>query len=240
MIIKIKRGYTMSKSKKLPARVPEGEAIDDIPELSMDELSESFKRRMKEYKQFVDLIINKLKLRNHLRVLEIGPGPGWITILLAQRDPTLEIIGLEISQDMIRVANKNKQEEGVEENIKYIHGTAENMSLFEENSFDAVISHDSLHHWDYPSKIFNEIARVLKNDGILCIEDGRRDIGVGAKIIFKLAKLFISKTMSYYWKTSIMASYTPEEARNLIDETDLRNRYDVSADLFDLTITSKS
>jgi len=201
----------MSKSKKLPTRVPEGEAIDDQPELSMEELSESFKRRMKEYKQFVDFIVNKLKLKSNSRVLEIGPGPGWIAILLAQRDPTFEIIGLEISKDMIRVANKNKKETQVDENIKYIHGTAENMSIFEENSFDAVISHDSLHHWDHPLKIFNEIARVLKDNGILCIGDGRRDIGLGAKIIFNLVKLFISKTMSYYWKTSIMASYTPEE-----------------------------
>jgi len=230
----------MSKSKKLPTRVPEGEAIDDQPELSMEELSESFKRRMKEYKQFVDFIVNKLKLKSNSRVLEIGPGPGWIAILLAQRDPTFEIIGLEISKDMIRVANKNKKETQVDENIKYIHGTAENMSIFEENSFDAVISHDSLHHWDHPLKIFNEIARVLKDNGILCIGDGRRDIGLGAKIIFNLVKLFISKTMSYYWKTSIMASYTPEEARSLLNETDLRDKNEVNANLFDLMIQSKS
>ena len=230
----------MSKSKKLPERIPEGKAIDDQPELSMEELSESFKRRMKEYKQFVYFIVNKLKLKSNSRVLEIGPGPGWIAILLAQRDPTFEIIGLEISKDMIRVANKNKKEARVDENIKYIHGTAENMSIFEENSFDAVISHDSLHHWDHPLKIFNEIARVLKDDGILCIGDGRRDIGLGAKIIFNLVKLFISKTMSYYWKTSIMASYTPEEARSLLNETDLRDMYEVNADLFDLMIQNKS
>ena len=37
----------MSKSKKLPARMPEGEAIKDQPELSMEELNESFKKRMK-------------------------------------------------------------------------------------------------------------------------------------------------------------------------------------------------
>ena len=140
---------------------------------------------------------------------------------------------------MIRIANQNKKDEGIEDNIDYILGTAEDMSMLEDNSFDAVISHDSLHHWDYPIKIFNEIARVLKDDGILCIGDGRRDIGIGAKLIFNIAKLFISKTMSYYWKTSIMASYTPEEARDLLNKTDLKERYEVNADLFDLMICSK-
>ena len=230
----------MLKSKKVPQRLPEGEAIDDLPELSMEDLSEDFKRRMKEYKNFIEFIVEKLKLKNNSRVLEIGPGPGWITILLAQKDPTLEIIGLEISQDMIRAANQNKKEEGVENNIEYVLGTAEDMSCFEENSFDAVISHDSLHHWENPEKIFNEIARVLKDDGILCIGDGRRDLGLGAKVIFNLAKLVISKTMSFWWKSSIMASYTPEEARTLLDKTDLRDRYEVKADLFDLTITTNS
>ncbi len=228
-----------SKSKKIPPRVPEGEAIIDMPELSMEELNEEFKKRMREYRNFVKFILYELNVTDNSNVLEIGPGPGWITIIMAKENSTLKITGLEISEDMIRVANKNIDDEGVKDRIEFIQGDATNMNQFEENSFDVIITHDSLHHWDNPIRVFNEIARVLKPNGIFCVGDGRRDIGLGAKLIFNIAKLNISKEISYYWKTSILAGYTPEEIRTMLDQTDLKNKYAIKTDIFDLLIVNK-
>jgi len=149
------------------------------------------------------------------------------------------LTGLEISKDMIRIANQNVIDEKVGNNIEVINDNANAMSMFEDNSFDAVITHDSLHHWDAPILIFNEIARVLKPNGVLCIGDGRRDLGIGAKIIFKIVKQFIPKQMSYYWKTSIMASYTQSEVQDMLDKTELCGKFEIKADLFDITIYNK-
>jgi len=229
----------MNKSKKINPRVPEGEAILDQPEFTMEDLSKSFKKRMWEYKSFVKRIINYLELKEHSKILEIGPGPGWITILLAQANPTFKIIGLEISEDMIRVANDNKLEEGVGAQIEFNKGDAKDMKNFKDKSFDAVISSDSLHHWEDPIKVFNEIHRVLRDKGKVCIKDGRRDIGIGAKIIYNIAKIFISKTMSYYWKTSIMAGYTPDELKEILDHSKLKDEYEIKTDLFDLIVFIK-
>ena len=227
------------KSRKIPPRVPEGESIEDHEEMSMEELNKEFKKRMREYKHFAEFILDDLNLKDYSRVLEIGPGPAWISIIIVKKNPTIHLTGLEISKDMIRVANQNVKDEKVEDNIKFFNGNAKNMTMFEDQFFDAVIAHDSLHHWEEPLQIFNEIARVLKNDGVLCIGDGRRDIGIGAKIIFNLAKLFISKQISYYWKTSIIAGYTPSEVRDMLDQTDLKGRYEIKADLFDIVIHNK-
>ena len=228
-----------SKSKKIPPRVPEGEAIIDMPELSMEELNEEFKKRMREYRNFVKFILYKLNVKDDAKVLEIGPGPGWITIIMAQENLTLKITGLEISEDMIRVANKNIEDENVKDRIVFLQGDATNMYQFEDNSYDVIMTHDSLHHWDNPICVFNEIARVLKPNGIFCVGDGRRDIGLGAKLIYNFAKLMISKEISYYWKTSIMARYTPEEIRDILDQTDLKNKYEIKTDIFDLLIVNK-
>ena len=227
------------KSRKIPPRVPEGESIEDHEEMSMEELNKEFKKRMREYKHFAEFILDDLNLKDYSRVLEIGPGPAWISIIIVKKNPTIQLTGLEISKDMIRVANQNVKDEKVEDNIKFFNGNAKNMTMFEDQFFDAVIAHDSLHHWEEPLQIFNEIARVLKNDGVLCIGDGRRDISIGAKIIFNLAKLFISKQISYYWKTSIIAGYTPSEVRDMLDQTDLKGRYEIKADLFDIVIHNK-
>jgi ubiquinone/menaquinone biosynthesis C-methylase UbiE len=229
----------MLKSKKIKPRVPEGEAIEDLPEFTMEELSESFKKRMWEYRSYVKFILKKFIINDYSKVLEIGPGPGWITILLTQANPTLKIIGLEISEDMIRVANQNKNKERVGNKIEFIKGDAKNMNIFEDKSFDVVISSDSLHHWENPIKVFDEIHRVLKDNGKVCIKDGRRDIGVAAKFVYNMAKLFISKTMSYYWKTSIMAAYTPDELKDLLDHSQLKDKYEIKTDLFDLLVYSR-
>ncbi len=227
------------KNKKIPLRVPEGESIDDHEEMSIEELNLQFKKRMREYAHFAEFILNDLKLKNHSKVLEIGPGPAWISIILVKMNPTIHLIGLEISKDMIKIAKQNIKDENVEDNFMFVEGNAKHMSMFEDDSFDAIITHDSLHHWEEPIDVFNEIARVLKGNGILCISDGKRDIGIGAKIIFQIAKLFISKQMSFYWGTSIRAGYTPEEVTKMLDQTNLKDKYEIRADLFDLVIHNK-
>ncbi len=232
----------MSKTKKkIPPRIPEGESIDDGEEMPIEELNQEFKKRMKEYRRYAEFIINDLKLKDHSRVLEIGPGPAWISIILVKKKPSIHLTGLEISKDMIRVAKQNVKDENAGiENFTFVEGNAKNMSMFEDNSFDAVISHDSLHHWEEPIDVFNEIARVLKDEGILCISDGRRDLKLGGKIIFQIAKLFISKQISYYWKTSIMAGYTPIELKEMLNQTDLKNKHEIKTDLLDITIYRKN
>ncbi len=229
----------MAITKKVSPRIPEGEEITDQKDLSMEELSDFFKKRMKEYQNFVDFFTEELQIKNNSKILEIGPGPGWITILLAKKNPTFHIIGLEISEDMIRVANENKKNQGFDEKISYIHGDANNMIGLEDDSFDAVLTHDSLHHWEDPIKVLNEIHRVLKKDGRFCISDGRRDLGFGAKVIFNIIKHFIPKVMAYYWNTSIKAGYTPQEVADIIEHTPFQGKYVVKAGLFDLIIYNK-
>ena len=132
----------MSKSKirKVSPRIPEGEAIEDHEEMLIDELNNEFKKRMREYKHFAEFILDDLNLKDYSRILEIGPGPAWISIILVKKNNTIKLTGLEISKDMIRVANQNIKDENVETNIRFVHGNAQNMSMFEDNSFDAVIS----------------------------------------------------------------------------------------------------
>jgi len=117
---------------------------------------------------------------------------------LVQENPTISLTGLEISEDMILISNQNSIDEEVENITEFIHGNAKNMSMVGDNYFDAVITHDSLHHWEELSVIFNEIARVLKTNGVLCIADGRRYLGIAAKFIFNIVKRFIPTQMNYY------------------------------------------
>ena len=186
----------MRKIEKVNPRIPEvEEAILDSSEQSTEEYSKNVKKynRM-DYRRLIKFLVKDLGIKNHSKILEIGPGPGWIGIWLAKKDKSIKIIGLEMSEDMIRVANKNKKLEGVQNQVSYVLGDAKNMYEFSDDTFDVVISSYSLHHWREPKKVFDEIARVLKKDGKFCVFDVRRDVNKRGKFLLNVGKSFIPKS----------------------------------------------
>ncbi|MFH0842255.1 MAG: class I SAM-dependent methyltransferase [Bacteroidota bacterium] len=221
--------------KKTKPRIPEGGAIEDGPQITMEQYSEIMKEQLgREYLRFADNVIKKVNPALNSRVLEIGPGPGWAGIYLLEKRNDLKLVGLDPSPDMIRVASRNALKEGLHE-IAYTHGSAENMSKFNDGTFNLVISRDSLHHWEDPEKVFKEIKRVLKPDGNLYIHDSRRDMNFPGRMLVTILSRFIPKNMGYYWRTSVAASYTPEEVRGMLDNNGL-NDWSVESEMMDLII----
>jgi len=216
-------------------RVPEGGAIEDSPEITMEQYSKIMRKQLgKEYRRFADNVIKRVNPAQDSLVLEIGPGPGWAGINLVKKRKDLKLTGLEASSDMVRVAAFNAKQESLN-GIEYIVGVGENMVNLEDDRFDLVISRDSLHHWEEPEKVFKEIKRVLKPNGKLYIHDSRRDMNTFGRLIVVVFSRFVPHNMGYYWKTSIAASYTPGEIREMLDKMGF-NDWSVDSDLMDLTI----
>ena len=155
---------------------------------------------------------------------------------MAQENPTLKIIGLDLSEDMICVANKNKIEENVQERVEFVKGNAEDMDLFKDNSFDLVFSNGSLHHWVNPERVFNEIRRVLKPDGTFCITDGKRNLQFLGKLKFHVLKFTVPKFLRIGWKNSIMAGYTKQEIVDILNSTNLKGKFKIREDTLNLII----
>ncbi len=229
-----------TRSKSIPPRKPECEALLDQKEFTMEDYSKVIRKIEMKYRKLIRFILEDLNVKNNSDILEIGPGPGWIGIWMAQENPTLSITGLELSEDMIRVANKNKIKEGVQDKVKYINGNAENMDLFADNSFDVVFSNGSLHHWINPKNVFNEINRVLKPNGVFCITDGKRNLNFKAKLKFHILKFTIPKSVRIGWKSSIMAGYIKEEIDDILEKSDLKGTYKMKEDMLNLIIHSSS
>jgi len=201
-------------------RIIEGGAIENDDHMSMEVYSSIMKKKLgKEYLQFVKYILKNYKCPKNAKIVEIGPGPDWIGIwLITKLNNGTQLYGIEPSKDMIEIAQKNAQVEGVADQNHYLEGTVENLHMIEDHSIDLVISHESLHHWVDPKKGFQEILRVLKSSGKICVKDSRRDLNLGGKLIVNvLGKMFAGK-MHKYWKSSIAASYTPYEIASLLQQ----------------------
>jgi len=95
--------------------------------------------------------------------LDIGAGKGYLAILAA-KNFNCNVTTIDISKEKIKIAKENAKKEGVLDKIKFKLNNALNIS-FKDNSFDAVISFNALHHNknDY-EKIIMEMIRVAKNN----------------------------------------------------------------------------
>jgi len=152
--------------------------------------------------------------------LEIGPGPGYLGLEWLKKTEGTQLKGIEISANMIKLAEKNANEYGLSSRVNYVMGDSSNMP-FSDNTFAGVFTNGSLHEWSQPEKIFNEIYRVLKPQGIYFISDMRRDMNFVIKWFMKAIAKPVEIRSGLI--TSINASYTPKEIQSILSGTALKN-----------------
>ena len=171
---------------------------------------------------------------NNGHALEIGPGPGYLGLEWLANTSDTRLTGLDISDDMIKLAKKNASSYNMNHNrTEYCKGNAASMPL-PDNTFDYAFSNGSLHEWEFPERVFNEIYRVLKPGGKFHITDLRRDISFIVRFFMKAS--IKPKEMAPFFITSLQAAYTEKEIRNVLTGTGFEN-YEIKKDLFGLTIT---
>ncbi len=101
------------------------------------------------------------------RVLDLGVGSGWTSEIFAHVG--YEVVGLDISPDMIEIA-KSKMAEGLNLGF-YVHDYED---PFPFGLFDAVVMYDSLHHCENENQVIENIFAALNPRGLfLAVEPGR-------------------------------------------------------------------
>ena len=101
------------------------------------------------------------------RVLDIGCGTGSTTIAAARRAPAGSALGLDLSRQMLDVARRTAEREGVA-NVTFEQADAQ-VHPFETASFDSAISRTGAMFFGDPSAAFANIARALRPGGTLTL-----------------------------------------------------------------------
>jgi arsenite methyltransferase len=114
--------------------------------------------------------IRMMELRPGERILDLGCGAGWATRILARLvgeapEGFGQVIGLDISDEMIRRARAGSKEF---ENAMFICGSAEQVP-WEENFFDKILSVESFCYYANQERALGELFRVLAPKGQLFI-----------------------------------------------------------------------
>jgi len=195
------------------------------------QIYDQMQRRLRDkgYSETKDIIKSGI---NSGLALEVGPGPGYLGLEWLKLTEGTKLKGLDISPDMIKMAEKNAEEYGLSDRVEYVQSSGEKMP-FEDNMFDAVFTNGSLHEWSEPKKTFDEIWRILKPGGRVFISDLRRDMSFVIRWLLWINSK--PKEIRPGLITSINAAYTPDELKELVKGTNLEN-CDVAYNLIGLKI----
>lgn len=160
------------------------------------------------------------KLRPGMSILDVGCGPGTLTLDLARRVAPGRVIGVDISGSVLAEARRNVAEAG---NVEIIHGDVLDLD-FGDGAFDLVHAHQLLQHLADPVSALAEMARVSKPDGLIAVREG--DYG---GMTWWPAEPGLDRWMALYRETARHNHGVPDAGRRLLGWAMDAGLVDVSA-----------
>ena len=147
-----------------------------------------------------DKVVDFTDARNGSRVLDVATGTGKQAFAFAKNG--YEVIGIDLSEDMLKVANKKNKYK----NVKFEVADAINIP-YEDNYFDVSSISFGLH--DMPlairEKVVEEMVRVTRPKGIIVIVD------------YALPKNKIGRFLIYRFVKSYESRYYPEFIKSYLE-----------------------
>ena len=183
----------------------------------------SRKYRLNEMRRYADLV--ETHAAKGAAVLEVAPGPGYLSIELARRG--FLVTGVEISADFVEIEKQNAKEANV--SVDFKQGNASALPL-PDHTFDFIICSAAFKNFKEPLEALNEMYRVLKPDGtalILDMNHAATNEDINNEIKQSGMKGFDRIVVKFSFKTFLKnGAYTKEGFEGLIAQTAF-TRYDI-------------
>ena len=102
-------------------------------------------------------------------VMDIATGTGDLAIAMAKRIEQARILGVDLSEEMLRVAELKISKLGLTERISLTKGDAENLDMVAAESVDVVTVAFGVRNFENLEKGLSELYRTLKPGGKLVV-----------------------------------------------------------------------
>jgi ubiquinone/menaquinone biosynthesis C-methylase UbiE len=162
------------------------------------------------------------------KVLEVAPGPGFLSIKLAERG--LKVRAVDISRTFVEIAQKNAADAGV--TVEFAQGNAASLPV-ESASADFVVCRAAFKNFSEPVKAMREMLRVLRPGGTALLIDMRRDVSMAEikKYVRDIGLSWWSRVFTNFTFKHMLINraYPLDEIRRMADEAGWKDvRIDVT------------
>lgn len=152
-------------------------------------------------------------------ILDIATGTGDFAILSAKELRPQRMIGIDISEGMMKIGQKKVEAEGLQHIVSFKKDDCTHLS-FDDNSFDAVMAAFGIRNFQNLDQGLSEMYRVLKPNGHLSIVELTTPVSFPMKQLFKLyshtilpvyGKLISKDTSAYNYLTNTIEAFPQGE-----------------------------
>lgn len=111
-------------------------------------------------------------IRNNSKVLDLGTGTGIVGILLCEKTKISKIYGIDIQKDVCDMALRSVELNNLEKKFEIINTNIKNLNeIFEENSFDAIVSNPPYKKDNTGLKNESETKLISRHEITASLED---------------------------------------------------------------------
>lgn len=144
--------------------------------------------------------LEELVPEGEMHIADICIGTAVNSIRIAKKHPAAHIVGVDRSKEMLRMARKKLNKEGIS-NIKLYYGSADNIKI-EENVFDIAVLSLVLHECTevQARNILKEAYRILKADGKLLIMEWEEPRKLFRRVMFGIIRRMEPKEFENFLK----------------------------------------
>jgi ubiquinone/menaquinone biosynthesis C-methylase UbiE len=116
------------------------------------------------------VVFEHLALAPDMTIVDVGCGPGFFALRLGRLVPRGEVVGVDLSREMLAVLERAARRAGLGGVIRAAHGPAETLPLADASA-DRVFTSAALHEVSDPARAAAEFSRVLRPGGIAVAVD---------------------------------------------------------------------
>ena len=199
-----------------------------------EQVAEMFDKIAPKYdflNHFLSFGIDKLWRRKAIRllikhapkvILDVATGTGDFAIA-SLKTGAEKIIGVDISEEMLAVGRTKIEKMGLGQKIFLQKGDSEELN-FPDNTFDAVTVAFGIRNFENLLKGLDELYRVLKPNGVICILEFSKPRYFPVKQIYRFYSFYILPFLGrLFSKDNSAYSYLPESVEQFPDGIELLN-----------------